>query len=301
MAKEAIMIHDDGSSELVYAKDLTDADQNNKFICPGILDGGCLCGIDMALSNETDLVGRYFYARARNQIHGKGCPCARNREKSIVERLDQRGEGTTTQQLYDRFNRDERPKIKKPDNPPLYKDPDDLEDVYTPDNPTAESQNEYDRNTDKQIEIKQRGPRNPKEYIELISNLPTNAQYADRLVYDQILDERTIQGYRRFGTIPTERPLVVNTKKALPRDYDISLNSNQWLLQDYWGKGRNAFLLILNLDPEAKQKLWNLCDCKPAVRISILGIFRKHPTRPRTFVSDLVKSNMIVAAITNDV
>ena len=258
----------------------------------------------MSLSRETDFACRRFYPETRDQRHKEGCPNAREGKKTIVHKLDQSGENITTQQLFDKMNRDKYIKPKKEAEPETEETPSEeveIDENAGPKNGFPDVHISIDEDDYiKEIETKKRHPRTVAEYIELLTILSPQAKYADQLVYDQILDERTIDGHKRFRKIPAERPFIITACKAIPRDYGISLNNNQWLLRDFRDSGSKAFLFILNVDAEAKEKLWNLCDIKPAVRICVWSIFHKHPTLPRTFVSDLVKAHMITAVVTGE-
>ena len=304
MARDAIWIDETGNAKLVYAKELTDADIGKRYLCSGTADDGCLCGIRMSLSRESELACRRFYPETRDQRHKEGCPNAREGKKTIVHKLDQSGENITTQQLFDKMNRDKYIKPKKEAEPETEETPSEeveIDESAGPKNGFPDVHISIDEDDYiKEIETKKRHPRTVAEYIELLTILPPQVKYADRLVYDQILDERTIDGYKRFGRIPTERPFVINASKAVPRDYGIGLNNNQWLLRDFRDWGSNAFLFVLNLDAKAKEKLRNLCEIKPAVKIGVWAIFHAHPTRPMTFESELIKEHMITAVVTGE-
>ena len=117
------------------------------------------------------------------------------------------------------------------------------------------------------------------------------------------MDERTITGYRQDGEIPTGKPFVIFARKAIPGQYNVYLENDQWFLIDAFGRRENAFRFILNVSAEAKKKLWNLCNINPAVKIVLQGVFYKHPTLPNTYISDpnkTIKAKIITAKFADE-
>ena len=302
MATQAIMIGTNGERRLVYAKDLPAEARKHRFICAGITPQGDLCGCPVKPSQPTPLRGPYFYESDSNARHRLGCSNCKKRKTTDVERLDQSGVGITIEDLFERLNR-ETITISKPEkeDPLRGEEGDDVGDntidISAEDNGDAENQ----KDDEKEIWIKPRHPRTFIEYKDLLTRLSEKDIYASRLVYDQILDERTVAGYRRLGFIPTGRPFVITARKTHPREYGIQLANDQWLLKDFWGRGGNEFLFILNVSEEAKQLLWNLSNISSTVKIVIWGVFCKCAIRHKTYMSDLLKPDMIMYEIVNDV
>ena len=302
MATQAIMIGTNGERRLVYAKDLTAENRKNSFFCTGITPQGELCGCPVKPSQPTPLHGSYFYASDSNARHKPGCSNCKKRKTTDVERLDQSGVGITIEALFERLNR-ETITVSEPEkgDPPMGRDGDDVGDhtidISAEDNGEAENQ----KDDEKEIRIKPRHPRAFIEYKDLLTRLSEKDTYANRLVYDQILDERTVAGYRRFGVIPTGRPFIITARKTIPREYGIQLTNGQWLLKDFWGRGGNEFLFIVNVNEEAKQLLWNLSNITPAVKIVIWAVFHRCPTRPKTYISERVKPDMILYEVVDDI
>ena len=289
MATQVIMICPNGEKQLVSVASLTDDDRKNKFLCAGITPEGELCGCPVIVTNKTNR--RNAYAREHNVAHKEGCSACRRRSAIDVEKLDKLGKKTSVKGLYDKLNQEKAPRAKKGKATE--------EEGFFETEEYQYTHGEKDSFDNRGIRHTLRNPRDFQEVYELIASLPSDSPYADRLVFDLMLDERTVDAYRRLGSVPTQWPFIVVTRKAIPRQRGFFLKNDQWLLVDFWGKEHNAFFFILTVTPEAKQKLWNLCEISPAVKIIVWAEFRKDPTRPRTYISSLVKPEMIFAEVIN--
>ncbi len=294
MAAQAIMIVPSGERVLVYAKDLTDEERKNKFICAGITTKGELCGCQMKSSQPTPLHDPYFYESDSSEGHKPGCSCCRKRSTTDIEILDQSGERITTEKLYERITRKKvtaRPPKKKGGDgggePAIHI-------------PGEEDEGENQDDKEKKIRMKSRDPRTFLEYKNLLTNLSVHKKYAGQFVFDQILDQRTVAGYQRLGFIPTGRPFVITARKTFPREHGIHLTNDQWLLKDFWARGDNGFVFILDVSEEAKQLLWNLSNISPAVQIFIWTVFREYQSRPKTYISERVTPETILFEIANE-
>lgn len=294
MAKDAIMIDQHKRRIPVSIEDVTPDDFTNRFICSGILDDGAMCGIEVRPSLDNALKNSYFYAARRDQPHKSGCPCARRRKTTIVERLDRRAKGKTNRALYQQLNRD---KTIRPGGPgkkhPATEPGKELESDITSKATLDEC---------KDIVQRDRMPRSLFEFYELLQMLSVTADYMDRKVFDLILDERTIPSYRRMG-LPVGRPIVIVGRRTLPYKHIEHLENSQWLLIDYWATGKYKkypIVFLLTVDTEAKNKLINLCRLEPSAKIIVYAVFHKHTTLQRTYVSEPVKPQMITALIDDE-
>lgn len=123
MAKQAYMVDEKGAWKLVHCRELTEEERKGTFFCCGCTPNGETCGVPVQASEESDVKESYFYQRFRNQPHKPGCSNNRANSKSVVEKLDQRGAGLTTQKLYEKLSRDKvARKKKKRDTPDDYSD-----------------------------------------------------------------------------------------------------------------------------------------------------------------------------------
>lgn len=284
MADTAIMIDKEGIRTTVRAVCLKREDYENDFVCAGISDEGSACEIPMSIISETERRKRHFGARCRTHING--CPFDEKRKKITVEMLDRSGKGKTTQDIFNRLNKDKKERRKPSrggEHPP--------EGEIEPDMTEEEYEEE-----EREIQSKERPPQTVQELVMILQSLDTKDYYADKLVFDQILDARTIEAYRGYS-LPTGKPFIITARKTSP--YSYFLDNNQWALVDYWSKGPNAyepFVFILTVTPGAKQKLYNLCQQDPTVKIQVYVILKKHPTLPNTYISELVKAHMICAS-----
>lgn len=288
MADTAIMIDKEGIRTTVRAVCLKPEDYENNFVCAGISEEGAACEIPMSIISETERRKRHFGARCRTHING--CPFDEKRKKITVEMLDRSGKGKTTEDIFNRLNKDKQKKPRPPkggSHPP--------EGEIEPDTPEEEYEEE-----EREIRSKERPPQTVQELVMILQSLDTKDHYAGSLVFDQILDARTIKAYRGYS-LPTGKPFVITARKTSP--YSYFLDNNQWALVDYWSKGPNAyepFVFILTVTPGAKQKLYNLCQHDPAVKIQVYVKLKKHPTLPNTYISELVKAHMICASFDVD-
>lgn len=292
MASEAIMILPDGSRKLIRAIELTAEERNNRFLCSGIANNGKLCACRLKPTNATPLQSPYFREYDANAKHQSGCEYCRRRPVTTVEMLDRSGGKTTFGDLYGKLNCDKAPKGKREKG--LEEEPFSFEEEFLPQQDTPDNQ-------PKEILQKKRNPRDFRETYELLTSLSTTNRYAGQLVFDVILDDRTVEAYRRLGKIPTVRPFIATLRKAIPRVYGINLAPDEWLLRDCGANNGKEFLFVLKLNSEAKQLVWNLSEISPAVQIRIWSVFHPHPTLPRTYVSELVKPQMIYARVTGDI
>lgn len=302
MAEEAFLVKPDGSLEQVRAENLTDEDRKNRFLCCGIGDEGILCAIDMRLSAATMNKKRHFYPGGTTIKHLPGCSKCRERKVIIAEKLDQSGKRTTVEKLFERMNQDTALPPEK-GYPPTDEGGNGVDEPTT-DLPQDDHVETEERDVpEKEIQRRLRNPRNIDEYTALLAILSLDDEYAGRQVRDQILDERTITGYRQDGEIPTGKPFVIFARKAIPGQYNVYLENDQWFLIDAFGRRENAFRFILNVSAEAKKKLWNLCNINPAVKIVLQGVFYKHPTLPNTYISDpnkTIKAKIITAKFADE-
>lgn len=292
MASKAFMLFPDGSRKLVNAVEVSPEDRDNKFLCAGITTTGEVCEALVKPADTANPEDTYFYVCDRKIRHKPGCSYCRERTASIIGKLDRSGEKITFGDLYDRINRDKRP--LKPKGKGTESD------GFT--NPEGENepiQEDLDP-IEKKVQQKKRNPRDCHETIELLRSLKITDRYAGRLVFDLILDDRTVEAYKRLGKIPVGRPFVVTLRKAIPQAYNINLEPDEWLLKDYWGKPYKEFLFILKLTPEAKEVIWNICNISPAVQIRIWAVFYPHPTLPGAYVSEVIKPHMICADVMED-
>lgn len=304
MAKQAYMLDENGELKLMHSSKLTEAERKNSFYCCGCTPNGETCGTPMQASEETDAKQSYFYQRFRDKPHKPGCSNNRANPKSVVEKLDQRGEGLTTQQLHEKLNRDKVPRKKK-------RKPDVPDDVDEDNNEERGAENPdedngvgvKDEREEKEIQQRNRTPRNLTELIALLKYLKKNDMYADKLVFDQILDERTKDSYKRFKHIPVGVPFIITASKVYglyKREY---IGNNQCLLKDYWTMEEEierGFTFLLNLDDTAREKLRNLCRREPAVKIMVYGVFHRDPQRSGRYISELIKAHMIDVDTDND-
>jgi hypothetical protein len=292
MANVAFMVCADGTKQLVKAVDVAPDDRDNPFFCAGITDIGELCEAPVKLADTIDPEDTYFYSSDRTKGHKPGCSFCRAREVSTVEKMDRSGETITFGGLYNRLNRDKLPRKPKSMGPEEGSDTDIEEE--------SEPNHENPDDCEKKIVTKRRNPRDFRETFELLTSLKTSDQYADGFVFDFIFDERTAEVYRYLQRIPVGRPFIVTLRKTIPQAYGIQLEPDEWLLKDYWGKNCKEFVFVLKTTPEAKEIISNLCNISPAVQIRVWAVFHPHPTLPGVYVSDLVKSHMILAEITED-
>lgn len=289
MSKEAIMIDQQNNRVLVNIDTLSPAEYENRFICPGILDDGTTCGILTRPAEGVVVRGAYFYPARRDQPHRPGCPCARARKTTIVESLDRRGAGKTNWELFESLNREKSIHSKKEKSKTQKFEADPNYDSY--------SEHTEMGNDCKDIQTKKRMPRKTEEYARLLMTLSIHDNYMDGKVFDFLLDERTIESYRRMG-IPCGKPFLAMCRRTLPYKHEISIENNQWVLVDYWAIGKNArypIVFVLNVDSEAKSKLLNLCRIEPSVKIAVYAVFQKHPTLQRAYISEPIKAQMITA------
>ena len=290
MADTAIMIDKEGIRTTVRAVCLKPEDYENDFVCAGISEEGSACEIPMSIISETERRKRHFGARCRTHING--CPFDEKRRKITVEMLDRSGKGKTTEDIFSRLNKDKPKKSRPPkggSHPP--------EGEIEPDTTEEEYEEE-----EREIRSKERPPQTVQELVMILQSLDTKDYYADKLVFDQILDERTVAAYRRIP-IPEGTPFVITVRKTLPYPYVQNLENNQWVLIDYWTKSINSYaplVFILTVTAAAKKKLYNLCQHDPAVKIQVYVKLKKHPTLPNTYISELVKAHMICASFDVD-
>ena len=283
----AFRIGPDGQKTFCTAGHLQPEDYASKLYCGGWSDEEMrICGIPVGVIEESERMNEHFRRCRGVRPHIKGCPFDEKRKKITVEMLDRSGKGKTSEDIFHRLNKDKK---KKPRPPKGSGHP--HEGDIEPD--TTEEEYEED---EREIRCKERPPQNVQELIMVLRSLKTSDYYADKLVFDQILDERTIEAYRGYS-LPTGMPFIISARKTSP--YLYSLENNQWVLVDYWSKGPNAyepFVFILTVTPGAKQKLYKLCQHDPAVKIQVYVKLKKHPTLPNTYISELVKAHMICAS-----
>lgn len=289
MAENAIMIDAQDNRYPRHISQVTESELVNRFICSAILDDGKICGAPMrpCQRNDSSREG-YFYLEHRNCPHRPGCDKARSRKKITIEKLDHRCEKISGQELYDFLNRDKLNTLRRAKKPPTPTEPGDTN--YLP--PPSGNKN----NDEKDIQAKLCMPRTFEEYIHLLKTLSTTDEFTDKLVFDLILDERTIDSYRRMN-LPMH-PFIITARRTFPQKHNVRLENTQWLLIDYWSSGHyrySPFVFLLNLTTDAKQKLYNLCQIEPSVKIYVYSIFKKHPDIPRMYVSETVKAHMICA------
>lgn len=130
----------------------------------------------------------------------------------------------------------------------------------------------------------------------MLKLLKTTDSYADKLVFDQILDERTRDSYKRFKRIPVGVPFIVTMSKCYKLYKRENVGRNQCLLKDYWTEEeriQEGFTFFLNLDDMAREKLRNLCKREPAAKIMVYAVFRRDPQCSGRYISELVKAHMI--------
>lgn len=288
MAKNAIMIDSLGNRYPRHISQVTESEIGNVFICSTVLDDGNICGAPMrpCRRNDTSLDG-YFYLAHHDCPHRSGCDKARSRTKITIEKLDHRCEDISGQELYDFLNRDKLNTLRRTKKPPTPTEPKGTD--YLP--PPSGNQND-----EKDIQSKLCTPRTLEEYIRLLKALSTTDEFTDKLVFDLILDERTIDSYRRMN-LPLH-PFVITARRTFPQKHNVRLENTQWLLIDFWSSGHyrhSPFVFLLNLTVDAKEKLYDLCQIKPSVKIYVYSIFKKHPDIPRMYVSETVKAHMICA------
>lgn len=210
----------------------------------------------------------------------------RKRKTIIVDRLDRSGNNVNLDELVEGFRRKRPP--KKPARPPLI----DPTDEHGLDDEQQLNTDDNDTDLDKIIMSRKRPPRTPTELLALLQTLSHTDKYAGLLTHDLLIDDRSIQYFRYCG-LPISHPVFFVGRKAIPRDYNITLSNDEWLLKDFWGKGDHYFLVIAKVDPAAKQKLWNLCTIQPAVKIYILTTLKKDPRHPHAYSTDLITLDMI--------
>ena len=303
MAKQAYMVGENGEWKLVYCRELTEEERNGTFCCCGCTPNGETCGIPVEASEGSDVKESYFYQRFRNQPHKPGCSNNRANPKSVVEKLDQRGEGLTTQQLHEKLNRDKvtRKKKRKPDAPDDGDEDNQEQGVENPDEDNGVGVK--DEREEKEIQQRNRTPRNLTELIALLKHLKKNDMYADKMVFDQILDERTKDSYKRFRRIPDGVPFIITASKVYGLYKHEYLSNNQCLLKDYWTMEEEiekGFTFLLNLDDAAREKLRNLCKREPPVKIMVYSVFHRDPQSSGRYISELIKAHMIDVDTDND-
>lgn len=291
MGSDAIMIDKNGKRTPVTGGCLRTEDYDNDFICAGITEEGILCGVPVSVVRAAERRKEHFRAYSEAHPHIKGCPFCEKRKKITIEMLDRSGKGKTTQDVFARLNKEKMKRRKSPKGGKI--DPEEPSEINTEDEDYTENERE--------IRTKERLPQTLSEHVMLLQSLDTKDVYADSLVFDQILDERTIDAYRRMP-IPVGKPFVITARKTLPYKYMKNLENNQWVLIDYWAKDTySPLVFVLTVTPGAKQKLYNLCQLDPAAKIHVYAIFKKHPTLPFTYLSELVRAQMICASFDDSV
>lgn len=284
MGEVAFVIEEDGTIRNIFASRMKPEDRGKEMFCAGrIEEDGTICGTQVSFVEPTERKRGYFGAFSKNHPHRKGCQFDEKRKEITVEMLDRSGKGKTIEDIFNRLNKDKQKKPRPPkggSHPP--------EGEIEPDTTEEEYEEE-----EREIRSKERPPQNVQELAMVLKSLNIHDYYADKFVFDQILDARTIEAYRGYS-LPTGKPFIITARKTSP--YSYFLENNQWALVDYWSKEPNAyepFVFILTVTPGAKQKLYNLCKLDPAAKILVYSKFKKHPTLKRTYISDVVKAHMI--------
>jgi len=293
MGAVAFVIEEDGTIRNIFAARMKLEDRGKEMFCAGrIEEDGTICGTQVSFVEPTERKRGYFGAFSKNHPHRKGCQFDEKRKEITVEMLDRSGKGKTTEDVFSRLNKD---KPKKPRPPKGDSHPPEGE--IEPDTTEEEYEEEG-----RKIRSKERPPQTVQELVMILQSLDTKDYYADKLVFDQILDERTVAAYRRMP-IPEGTPFVITVRKTLPYPYVQNLENNQWVLVDYWTKSPNSYtplVFILTVTAAAKKKLYNLCQRDPVVKIQVYVKLKKHPTLPNTYISELVKAHMICASFDVD-
>ena len=239
MANRATMIDKDGNRKSVYADNMKEEYLDNKFVCCGrTTHDGEVCGAHMLYSP----FGRYFYQASRSEPHKPGCPYYCKAKETRVPVLDRRAKDKTSDDFLNKFTKEKKkgPKEPVPDPPDPEPGPeDDEEDIPKP------------------VVQRNRHPKDAEELVDLLTELPITAPYAETLVGNLIMDERNVEEYRS-GELPARNLVCVHTRKTSPWGYGVDVGGNQWLLADYWATGanvQNPMLFLMNVDEEARKIL----------------------------------------------
>ena len=294
MADSALKLKEDGSYETVYAKDITEADRGCNFICNGTdEDTGIACKAPVFPKFVSSTGKFYFGVHRKSRPHIPFCSNNHSRKTIDVKILDRSAHNTSDVEIYQNiysYREKERSKRNK-------RNPDDKLDY---DEQDLDSSDYIQADDEKKIRQKLRNPQTIREYIALLESLSTTDTYANRLVFDLILDERTLEQYARMG-IPCGRPFVVTAKRTFPYNHDIQIGPSQWLLVDYWANGRRKdypIRFLLNVTPDAQKKLVNLCRNEPFSKIFVYAIFKEYDRKRRIYESNLVMPHMIDGILT---
>lgn len=284
MGSVAFRIGPDGKKIFCMAGHLQQEDCTSELYCGGWSDDEMkICGAPVGVVEKSERMNEHFRRSRGARPHIKGCPFDEKRKMITVEMLDRGGRGKTTEDIFNRITKDKKKREKPPkggSHPP--------EGGIEPYPPVEECEED-----EREIRTKKRHPQTVQELVMVLKSLNTTDYYADKRVFDQILDERTIAAYRGYS-LPIGKPFIITTRKTSP--YSYFLENNQWALVDYWSKSPNAkepFVFIFTVTPGAKKKLYNLCQMDPAVKILVYAKFKRHPTLKNAYISELVKAQMI--------
>lgn len=210
MADRAILVDSEGKETQVMARDLTENDRKNRFLCAGRnlrrARSNEICRTELTLFICTEKEN--YFSAAGGTDHMKGCEyCekAENKKDKIIQVL--------SRSCLDKSDADILTKLQgakaRRRNDTSHKQID-----GAPESKASNEVEETDDNEDADVKRTQRLPKNTDELYDLLTDYSPNDYFAQKPVFKWIVDKRTFAQYYANGLSDGQIALVILGKMS---------------------------------------------------------------------------------------
>jgi len=280
MAKEALRVLLDGTTENVSGTAINEGNKKDKYICCGRhRSTNQLCGAHMIAYKRGE--DDYYFRVAPDDHHMIDCPCDESEAAIIIKHMDVTGSNTSPEELYSDFDQ-ERQEGRKERNERK---------VYGKSREGGDKEKE-ETDTDRPIKRAAKKPSNLKEFCAVLAKSNLDDTYSGIPIMELIVDHRNISTYRKEGFRDGQVAVVLCAKIGMDRINKVlpDREPNTVVLGDAYSYVDRAeqLLFVINGSYRAKQKIFG------AKKQDIIAIFgRWYQVSPNVYACDPIKEGHV--------